>query len=164
MKGINRRILAILTVVAICSCMVLTAFAAESEAPQKATCYTLEVTSDGVSSCHDENGEAISPRSSISGYASETMTRDPNPIQVVVQASGWGGMGVTVKTSSSWSGYMSLDIIASDGSVPLEGAAIYSNQETYFNNLRHYSPTYLMFSFRGIPSGQSVSVEIWVYG
>lgn len=167
MKGIYRRILAILMAIAICSCMSLTAFAAETEASQNATCYTLEVTSDGVSSCHDGNGEEVllvSPRSTISGYDSETLYGgNVAAVQVIVQASGWGGMGATVKTSSSWNGYMSLDIFDSDGVVNREQVAVYSNGETYFNDMKHYSPSFVMFSFKGIPSGESVFVEIWVY-
>ncbi len=69
-----------------------------------------------------------SARSSINGSGSKTLNSNPSTLQVMVDAKGWGGMEVTVNASSSWNGYMSLDIISSDGKVPLEGATIYSNR------------------------------------
>lgn len=172
MKNMTRRFLAIFfSAMMACMCLGTTAFAAESETASdttpEATCYSLEVTSNGVASITDEDGnevDSISPRSSISGYNQATLTGDPVGVSVFVDSSGWGGMGVTVKASSSWSGYMNLDIIGSDGKVPLQGKSVYSNGETKVNNLYHYNPDYYVFSFRGIPSGQSVFVQIWVYG
>lgn len=167
MKSIICRIFSIFVAISMCVCLSLTTYAEEPSTVQKVSSYTLEVTSSGIVSCQDENGNDISTtsaRSSINGYGSKTLNSNPSTLQVMVDAKGWGGMGVTVNASSSWNGYMSLDIISSDGKVPLEGAAVYSNRETYFNNLKHYNPDYLIFSFRGIPSGQSVYVQIWVYG
>lgn len=144
-----------------------TTFAAEPATTPDATFYTLECTSEGVVSITDEDGNAVSDsvlRSSISGYEQETMTTDPAGVIVYVQSSGIGGMGATVETSSSWNGYMSLDVFDSNGKVYCEGVAVSSNGSKYFNNWLHYSPSWVWFSFRGIPSGQSVSVQIWVYG
>lgn len=171
MKGIKFRILTILTALVMCLGSSTSAFASESQdnkdADKNATCYNLEVTSDGIASITDEKGNevsSISPRSSISGYNQATLSGDPAGIIVYINSSGWGGMGVTIETSSSWHGYMSLDILGSDGSIPLEGRSIYSDKSTEINDLFHYNPAYYLFSFRGIPSGQSVSVKIWVYG
>ena len=168
MKNIKKRILSI-SLSAMVMCMILgtTAFAAEPEKTVDATYYNVELTSDGITSITDENGNAINPNSltsSISGYDAGTLTGDPDGIQVVVNSEGWGGMGVTIKASSSWNGYMSLDMLGDDGHTPLTGAVVHSNSETYFNNLWHYSPMSYLFSFRGIPAGQSVYVQIWVYG
>ncbi len=141
-----------------------TAFAAEPST--EAVAYNMEITSNGIVSITDENGNAApaSVYSTISGYEQKTLTGDPAGVIVYVSASGIGGMGVTIETSSSWNGYMSLDILGSDGSTPASGISVYSNTTKYLNNLMHYSPAYFLFSFRGIPSGQSVFAKIWVYG
>lgn len=144
-----------------------TAFAAEPATAPDATLYTLECTSDGVASITDEDGNTVSNsvlRSSISGYEQETMTTDPNGVVVYVDSSGIRGMGATVETSSSWNGYMSLDVFDSNGKIYCEDVAISSNTTKYFNNWTHISPSWVWFSFKGIPSGQSVFVKIWVYG
>ena len=168
MKNITKRIACIVAaMLMICTCVGTTAFAAEPEETSEATCYNVEFTSDGVQSITDETGNAVdSPTllSTISGYGDGTLTNDPDGFIIYVDSSGWGGMGVTVKASSSWNGYMSLDIVGEDGSVPAKQRAISSNGETYLNDLFHYNPAYYLFSFRGIPSGQSVYVQIWVYG
>lgn len=168
MKKIFKRSLdIIMSMVMACMCMVTTAFAAETETTPEAKCYSLEVTSDGIESAIDENGNKVDPgllRSSISGYNQATISGDPAGVLVYTSASGTGGMGITVKASSSWYGYMSLDMIGSNGSIPLSGKAVYSNGETQVNNLTHNNVGYYVFSFRGIPSGQSVFVQIWVYG
>lgn len=160
----TRRIIGVLMALVLCIGLTSTAFAAEPPENNEAKCYTLEVTSEGITSVKDDVGNEVSPRSSISGYEQATISGDPAAVFVYPKSSGWGGMGVTIKTSSSWNGYMNLDILGEDGSVPLEGKSVYSNGETKVNNLWHYNPAYYLFSFRGIPSGQSVFVQIWVYG
>lgn len=162
MKGIKTRILGALMTLILCTAFVTTAFAAEPAENSEAKCYTFEVTSEGITSVTD--GNEVTPQSSISGYNQASISGDPASIFIYPNSSGWGGMGVTVKTSSNWNGYMNLDILGEDGSLPLEGKSIHSNSETKINNLWHYNPAYYMFSFRGIPSGQSVYVQIWIYG
>lgn len=164
MKSIKKRLLILLTVLSLCACFTTTAFAAETPKNDEGKCYTFEVTSEGITAVTDETGNEITPRSSISGYNQASISGNPAAIIVYPSSSGWGGMGVTVKASSSWSGYMNLDILGSDGSTPLQGKAVYSNSETKVNNLYHKNPSYYMFSFRGIPSGKSVYVQIWIYG
>lgn len=165
MRNIKKRILGtFLSAMMGCMALSTTAFAAEPQADVNSTCYSVELTSEGITSITDENGNAVSPRSSISGYASSTLTSNPAGVFVLVDSQGWGGMGITVKASSSWNGYMSLDVVGHDGSTPISGKAVYSNSETVFNNLWHNTPESYIFSFRGIPSGQSVTVYIWVYG
>lgn len=169
MKCLKTRIIGALMSLMLCVGFAITGlatptFAAESTETNKAQCYTFEVTSDGIASVSDENGNEISTYSSISGFEQGTISSNPDGIIVYPTSSGWGGMGVTIKASSSWSGYMNLDIAGSDGNVPLKGKAVYSNGQTVVNNLWHYNPSYYVFSFRGIPSGQSVFVQIWVYG
>lgn len=169
MRNIKKRLLGIvLSAMFVCMSLGTAAFAAEPVKPVDATCYNVELTSEGIASITDQDGNEIDPssvtRSSISGYESDTLSGDPCGVQVFVDANGWGGMGITIKTSSTWSGYMSLDVLGEDGNAPLTGKAVYSNGETQFHDLWHYTPMYYLFSFRGIPSGQSVNVQIWVYG
>ncbi len=144
-----------------------TVFAAEPSPTSDTTLYTLECTSEGVVAITDEYGNSVSKvsaRSSISGYEQLTMTSNPTGVIVYVDSSGIGGMGATVQTSSSWDGYMSLDVFDSNNKLYCEDVAISSNGTKYFNNWLHYSPSWVWFSFKGIPSGQSVFVKIWVYG
>lgn len=169
MENIKKRFLSItLSVMFVCMNLVTPVLAAEPNEWANSTCYNIELNSDGITSITDQNGNEIKSdsvtRSSISGYESDTLSGNPCGVQVFVNANGWGGMGITVKTSSSWNGYMSLDVLGDDGHAPLTSAAVYSNDETEFHNLWHYTPMYYLFSFRGIPTGQSVSVQIWVYG
>lgn len=164
MKWIRKRSLCIVLLSLFVLSFSTTAFASEIDNIDNTKCYNLEVTSEGISSITDENGDSVSPYSTISGYEQATLTNDPAGVQVFIDSSGWGGMGVTVKASSSWNGYMNLDILSPDGDIPAQGRSVYSNGETYLNNLFHYNPPYYLFSFRGIPSGQSVFVQIWVYG
>lgn len=155
--------------------MSTTAFAAENNSEQvvkdtsQATCYNMELTSDGVSSITDENGKSISPRSSISGYDDGTLSSNPAGIIIYPDASGIGGMGATVESHSSWNGYMNLDILGSDGLTKATGLSVKTNttwtlDSVFSGGITHYSPSYILFSFRGIPQGQSVYVKIWVYG
>lgn len=169
MRNIKKHILSI-CLVAMLACMsfATTAFAAELESSTKSKCYTIEVTSEGLASITDKEGKEINTyttlRSSISGYEQRSLTSNSAGIQVFVEASGCGGMGVTINASSSWSGYMSMNMLGSDGRMTVEGKAVYSNGETYLNNLSHYSPSYYVLTFSGIPSGQSVFVKVWIYG
>lgn len=171
MKSLIKRWVAIFLVATMCLVTGATAFAAEPETTESATCYNLEVSSDGIVSCTDENGNevsTISPRSSISGYGSDTLSSSNPAIVIYPDASGIGGMGITIKTSSSWNGYMKLIAVAqyssSSYATLIDDYAISSNTEVYFNDLLHRSPGYIMFAFDGIPSGKTVSAQIWVYG
>lgn len=162
--------LAIFMAAIMCLGTTATAFAAEPQPDVEATCYNLEVSSNGVVSCTDENGNevpTISPRSSISGYGSGSLSSSNPAIIIYPQASGIGGMGVTINTSSSWSGYMKLTAVAhyaSSNATLINNYAVSSNTEVYFNDLLHRSPGYIMFAFDGIPSGKTVNTQIWVYG
>lgn len=149
---------------------ITTVSAAENDTTPTATAYNVEVTSDGITSITDENGD-IAPASvysSISGYEQATISGSPAGILVYPSASGIGGMGATVECSSSWNGTMSLDILSSDGKTQVTGLSVPSKGTWYLDdhvsNVVHYSPSYFLFSFRGIPSGQSVFVKIWIYG
>lgn len=171
MKGIKHRIFSVGIAIAMCICTLATTASAveyKSTVTEEATCYNLELTSNGISSITGTNGNNVplSVLSSISGYKNGTLSTDPDGIAVYVDAVGSGGMGITVKTTSSWNGYMSLDVFSyKGGSVPIEGASIYSNGERQFHDLTHGpAPVYYFFGFKGIPSGESVGVEIWIYG
>lgn len=146
-----------------------TVFAATSEKSSEATAYNVELTSEGIASITDENGSNVSDsviaRSSISGYEQKTISGNPAAVLVYPSsASGAGGMGATIECSSSWNGAMSLDVFDSNGVTNVTGARVSSNGTSKLSNMYHGSPSYVVFSFRGIPSGQSVFVKIWIYG
>lgn len=149
---------------------VTTVSATENDTTPTATAYNVEVTSDGITSITDENGNVApaSVYSSISGYGQATLNSNPAGITIYANASGIGGMGATVECSSSWNGTMTLDILSSDGKTQVTGLSVPSKGTWYLDdhvsNVVHYSPSYFLFSFRGIPSGQSVFVKIWIYG
>lgn len=168
MKGLKKRILsACLIVMLTIMSFSTTTFANELQKTKETICYNVEMTSEGIEFITDKNGkpiDSISPRSSISGFDQRSLTPNSAGIQVFVDASGSGGMGVTINASSSWNGYMSVNMLGSNGSTAFTGRAVYSNGETKFNNLRHSSPTYYVLTFAGIPSGQSVFVQVWIYG
>lgn len=168
MKNIKRKITGFLMVaVLLCISTTSTIFAAETIGGSDIGYYDVKVSSEGVTSITDEKGNVADSsvvRSSISGSGEGTLNSGYDGIQVFVNTSGWGGMGVTVNASSSWNGYMSMDMLGSDGSKPVRDKAVHSNGETYCNNLNHYNPAYYLFTFKGIPSGQSVYIRIWIYG
>ncbi|MBO5348520.1 MAG: hypothetical protein J6A89_01680 [Clostridia bacterium] len=147
----------------------MTAFAAESEVDScEATAYTMECTSDGIVSITDENG-ATAPasvmRSTISGYTQQTISGSPAGIVVYpTSASGAGGMGVTIECSSSWNGAMSMDLTDTNGNVNVRGVRVVSNGTSKLTDMYHDSPSAVVLTFRGIPSGQSVFVKVWIYG
>ncbi len=166
MKTLRKRILAIFMATIMCVATGVTASAAEP-GDMEATRYDLEVSSEGIVSCTDENGNSvsnISPRSTISGYTNGTVNRN-NPMLVLYPdvATGIGGMGVTIKTSSSWKGNFNVTIGAhyvSGMNTVLQNASISSNAENYFEDLMHRAPGYLVFTFGNIPVNTNVKVEI----
>lgn len=165
----RKRLITILTATIMSISSMTTAFAADSQLeisnPKKeAKCYNLNVTSDGITSCKDEFGNEIAPRSSISGYDRFTATQNNTGIQVLVDSEGFGGMGVTIDASSSWNGTMKVSALYSTGSFAFQNKSASSNGETYYNNLLHFSPSWILFKFEGIPAGKSVDIQIWVYG
>ncbi len=142
-----------------------TAFAAETPEADASTTkeITLAVTSEGVVSTESTDGD-FSIQSWISGYEQKTISQGDPGVLVWVDGSGWGGMGVTIESSSSWSGNMYVHMLGEDGSVPFSNKAVYSNGISYFNNLDTHNPAYYVFNFTGIPAGQTVFVKIWIYG
>lgn len=71
MKNIIKRLTTIVMAIAMCVCFANTAFASEAESDKHTSMFTIEATSDGISSIVNENGETVNPsvlRSTISGY------------------------------------------------------------------------------------------------
>ena len=166
MKKLFSFLLAIATVLCVCSANV---FAAEisPEKPNEtidATMYDVELNSNGIVSITDENGGVV-PLSTISGYSNGDLTDSSSGLLVWTDASGIGGMGVTITTScSTWNGTMTFDLIGNNGSHPIKGEYISSNGSKEFHNLLHTSPSYFLATFSGIPSGHTVHAQIWIYG
>ncbi len=133
----------------------------------EATMYNLEITSEGIVSVTDENGN-IMPRSSISGYASGDVRSDSTFFLVWVDASGIGGMGVTVTTSCpNWNGTIRFDLVSDRGSKALTEEYIPTNGTTEFHNLWQGlpgTPSYYLANFYGIPEGYTVNAQVWIYG
>lgn len=167
-KTVKRLLSIVLSIMLILGATGVQAFAADATDTDNVTLNTVELTSEGIVQVTDDEGDPLDPspliESSISGFKQATLNEDPAFVFVVTNATWFGGMGITVKTFSSWSGYMSMDVVTSDGDLPLSGRAVYSNGEVQYHDLVHYSPSFMIFKFSGIPSDQSVFVQIWVYG
>ena len=166
MKKNSKRFIALLMTMVTIFCLTVSASAAEATTNNSEELngqhITYEVTSDGIVSV-EYDGE-VAPCSTISGYKNGSLTSSSAILKVPVTASGVGGMGITVKTSSSWNGYTSMAINSSDNTVYVENYALWSNDEVKFENFGHSSPSYIAVSLYGIPSGKSVYVEVWIYG
>ena len=162
----------LLAVTMMVSMLSVNAFAAEAEcdvaeAPAEATMYDVELNSSGIVSITDENG-AAAPRSvtsSISGYGNANLTSSSNVMVVWVDASGFGGVGITVTTScSNWNGTITFNVTPNNGSAILGNKYISSNGTSEFHNLWHNSPAYYTIAFGGIPAGYTVHAQVWIYG
>ena len=163
-----------LALVMMFSASTLTAFAAEPETDniRNATFYDMEVDSSGIVSITDEDGNEVDTsdsegqlRSSISGYNQADLTNTSNGLLVWVNASGIGGMGITVETScSTWNGTVTLHIAPNSGSAVVNGDYISVNDHVEYHNLLHASPAYYYVGLGGIPSGHTVHIQVWIYG
>lgn len=168
MKHFFRLILATTTLVASLSLMSVPTFATEVDTindnvNNAGEAITLELTSEGIVSA-SASSKGIMPYSSISGYEQQTINSSDHGVIVFTSGSGIGGMGVTIKASSSWNGDMTVHMAGYDGSTPFMNAKVTANGTTYFNNLITTNPAFYLFNFLDIPSGVSVFVQIWVYG
>ena len=168
MKKFSKRFIALFLAVITVLSLTVSASAAEMENtnndPEEVVAQhiTYEVTSEGIVSVETDDG--VAPCSSISGYANGTFTTVDCLLSFPVVSSGEGGMGITVKTSSSWDGYMSMDIGPGGQEWYINDYAMPSNGERQFHDLYHETPMNIGMYLYGIPNGQSVYVEIWVYG
>lgn len=131
------------------------------------TAFAAEPTVSGSSTKPDISASTseVSPRSSISGYASGTINRDHPHVTIwPSNASGWGGMGATVKLSCSQTMRLGLTIVEENNRILLDDQTVRTNQENYFNNMFHMSGGYYIFTFLDIPAGVNINYEIWIYG
>lgn len=165
MKNLKKRLFSfLLAATLLCVGFVTPTYAAETEKEAEPKCYTIEVSSNGVESISDESGYGISTYSSISGYNQRSIKPGDAGIAISATSSGWGGMGVTIEASSSWSGTMNANMVDSDGRTIFSGRNVSSNGSTKFASLWHYNPSYYYLTFGNIPSGQSVFIKVWIYG
>lgn len=165
-----KKVFSILLAFSMVMSLSIPAFAAESpvevSVAAEATMYTMELTSEGIVSISDEDGN-IMPFSSISGYQNGNVTENSNSFLVWVDASGLGGMGVTVKTScSTWTGTITFNLIGDNGSQPIKNSSISTNGEKNYSNLFHGLPVpnYYLAGFSGIPSGHTIYAQVWIFG
>ena len=117
--------------------------------------YTFEVSDKGL----------ITARSSVSGYNQKTVVAGDNGLIINCNGQGYGGMGITIETSSSNGNfkvnYVGGAYIGSASSISGEigsNAHIELNKNLWQNNLDEY-----LISF-GVPSGVSMFVKVWIYG
>lgn len=131
------------------------------------TMYSLELTSEGISSVSDEEGNIV-PLSSISGYACGDVDSSNPGFLVWVDSSGIGGMGVTVKTiCPDWNGTIRFDLVSDRGSKAVLNQYIPTNGSTEFHDLLHglpATPAYYLANFSGIPKGYTITAHVWIYG
>lgn len=164
MKKLSRLFILCL-VIAFCLAATTTSFAADleptspsSDSHQLIGCVTLSVDENGVT--------PISARSSISGYGHVTINGEGQGVYINCTSSGFGGMGITVKTSCS-SGTKNIQmfgtpVIGSASVISVRGMT--TNQELKFNNLQQDN---LKRYFIGLtcPSGTPPFLaEVWIYG
>lgn len=136
----------------------VTAFAAE---PEMATANVATQTE--VVSSTEEN--AITPRSSISGYANGTVRPGATGLLVPVDSSLMGGAGATITTSASSTYSLTAIIWEADGVFgrrEMGRQEIKSNGTFYFNNMWHNDPANIVVEFVGLQG--SVNVQAWIYG
>lgn len=127
--------------------------------------FAAEVPNDAIPL--SQQSSEVMPRSSISGYAQKTITSSDAYIEVPTTSSGVGGMGITIKTSSSSSGTMNFNgsplynIVTST----ISGSIALNNGQYEAHNLVHDDSvgTYYIW-FSNIPAGASVKVQVWIYG
>lgn len=168
MKDFSKRFISILMAIVTCLCFTLSVSANEFEnalSSSEATSprhITYEVTSEGIISA-EVDGQVM-PRSSISGYANGNCDGPSCIFICPVISSGEGGMGITVKASSSWDGYMSMDITSGGFQYYVKDYAMPSNGERQFHDLYHEAPTQVALLLMGIPVNEYVHIDMWVYG
>lgn len=155
-KKMSKRFLALVFALIMCFSLTATAFAAETENMETQINASEEVA-------NDDSG--IMPHSSVSGYARKTLTKSNNIIDISCTSSGWGGMGITVKTSSASNTQVSFfGAPFGDNSIAEQiSGNMSTNAEKQFHNLSHngLSDYYLVFT---IPDGVSIDVQVWIYG
>lgn len=166
MKKFLNRIIAVIMAITLTFGISIPALAADTDVKNNdkpiAHHVEYEVSSNGLETV---TYDGIQTCSSISGYENATFTGGGGHMIVVpVVSSGVGGMGITVKTSSSWSGYVSMQIKSDDDVVYVNNYAMPSNGERKFNNLKHYSPMNVGVLIKGIPAGKTMRIDVWIYG
>lgn len=137
----------------------VTAFAAE---PQTATTEPKAKTE--MTSLNEEN--AITPRSSISGYGHGTVSPSSKSLIVYTDSYMVGGAGATIKLSAGSTYNVTAVISEVDGIFggyrEMGRQQISTNGTFYFNNMWHNAPTQIMVTFEGLQG--AANAEVWIYG
>lgn len=116
-----------------------------------------------------EDEAGIMPMSSISGYAYKRVRKGDNGIIIPINGSGIGGMGITIKTASSYQGNIEyygtlLTDIPFTWASDIEGK-VSSNGEKVWNNLTHATGNNFEYGiFFDMPAGVEMDVWVWIYG
>lgn len=149
-KKFAKRIVAFLFATIMCLSLSMSAFAAEvSEKPV----------------VNSRENSDIMPISSISGYARKNITSNDSYIEVSVSSEGTGGMGITIKTTSSSSGSIEFAGFSISGNASqISGSIPINNGEMQFHDLYHNGSVGLYYILFTVPAGVSVDVQVWIYG
>lgn len=153
----SRRFLTLLLALVMCMSVGITASAAEM--PQG----TPNVEAQAVASAEDSG---IMPLSSVSGYARKTLTKGNNMILVECDGEGIGGMGVTIRATSSSGGSVSFSGASYgsySGASDISGSVVLNGPDKEFHGLWHNQLAYYAIVF-DIPDGVSIDVQVWIYG
>ncbi len=156
-----KRIISIVLVAVMCLALNVTAFAAEITS-------NSSVSSDTEVVVGQEDEIMPLGTGSISGYAYKRLTSTDRAIIVPLSASGFGGMGVTIRVSSSYQGKVDCvgRVVSYTPLMWVDGidGQVSTNGETYFKG-NHLGGDGLEFVIAlDVPSGVEMDVWIWVYG
>lgn len=168
MKNLFKRLVSGVVTLVVMSFSAMSAFAADVETndietAEEQECIMLTVTSEGITSVTDANGER-SVTGSISGYGYSCLRSNSTGLWIYTEGEGKCNMGITIKTQSSWDGTMTFFLCDGKGKVFCRDRPISSNKETVIpaTSIEVASP--YIFNFSGIPEGVEVHTWIWIYG
>lgn len=174
MKNIKRT-LAIIMAIAMCFSMSTFAFATEpSDSEEPSAIYgnvigeATYLVSDGDMTLVDSSGDTagIMPLSSIGGYNQKTITGGKGSILIDCNGQGWGGMGITIRTSCSYGDYpLIFEGLATIGSGSYIQGVISTNGEKFFSDLGQNNLDVYAITFQGTQSyTPDFLVRVWIYG
>lgn len=165
MKNFKRIMSSILAIV-MCFALQLSVFATES-LNSVSVSEDTEVASEVIT----EEDPSIMPlgTGSISGYAYKRVRNGDNAIIIPINGNGIGGMGITIKTASSYQGEIAyhgalLTDLPFTWASDIDGK-VSSNGEKVWSNLNHATGNNFEYIIAfDMPAGVEMDVWVWIYG
>lgn len=161
---LSRRLFACLLAVVLCFSASASASATEIETVDSTLPSVMPNENTDVFS---KNNSGVMPLSSLSGYGYQRIYKGNHIMIIDCDSSGFGGMGITIKTESSNS--YPITVLGA----PLEGCgyaseiprtAMTTNQEIQLHDLAHFSLGRYVIAF-DIPDGTpEFDAYVWIYG